>query len=124
MVSETILDIARLMKSPLEKLLDSLLRSRPNDRGNAYVPLGRDFVIGRQASDVDEALGLADRPFVERSDAGCQSLDKIVEFRVGQRTVHIAVELGEIGWNVVGTQEHFQYSSAADPGRQPSHWAA
>jgi len=41
--------------------------------------LGAISKSGGKTGDVDEALGLADRPLVERRDAGCEGFDKPVE---------------------------------------------
>src|SRR6516225_3636155 len=70
-ISQTAFHITRLVKSLLHQLLDSLLRGRPHDRGKAHIPLRCNFVVRRQTGDVGEALGLADRPLVERCDPGC-----------------------------------------------------
>src|SRR5262249_22524116 len=78
-ISQAVFHIARLVKASLHQPLDPLLRGRPHNRGKAYIPLRRDFVVRRQTGDVDEALGLADRSFVEGCDAGCERLDKRVE---------------------------------------------
>src|SRR3989454_4477504 len=78
-ISQAVFHITRLVKSLLHQLLDPLLRGRPHDRGKAHIPLWCDFEVRRQTGHVDEALGLADRPLVERCDAGCEGLDKPVE---------------------------------------------
>src|SRR5215510_9810230 len=68
-ISQAVLHIARLVKPPLHQLFDPLLRGRPHDRGKAHVPFRSDLEVGRQTCHVGEALGLADRPLVERGYA-------------------------------------------------------
>src|SRR5262245_11986256 len=78
-ISQAILHITRLVEASLHQLLDPLLSGRPHDRGKAHIPLRSDFEVRRQTGYVDEALGLADRPLIERRDASCKGLDKRVE---------------------------------------------
>src|SRR5436189_2073621 len=70
-IAQAILHITGLVKSLLHQLLDPFLCGRPHDRGNTHIPLLCDFKVRRQTGHVDEALGLAERPLVERCDAGC-----------------------------------------------------
>src|SRR5437762_6411635 len=81
-IAQAVLHITRLVKSQVHQLLDPLLCGRPHDRGKTHIPLRRDFKVRRQTGHVDEALGLAERPLVERCDAGCDVLDKPVEFTI------------------------------------------
>src|SRR2546421_10625135 len=78
-IAQAVLHITRLVKSQVHQLLDPLLCGRSHDRGNTHIPLRCDFKVRRQTGHVDEALGLADRPFVERCDAGCEGLDKTIK---------------------------------------------
>src|ERR1051326_2611984 len=81
-VAQAVLYITSLVKSLLHQLLDPLLCGRPYDRGKTHIPLRGDFVVGRQAGHVDEALCFADRTFVERCDAGCEGLDKRIKLSI------------------------------------------
>src|SRR5438445_732429 len=80
--AQAVLHITGLVKSLVHQLLDPLLCGRPHDRGKTHIPLRCDFVVGRQAGHVGEALGLADRPLVERCDAGCEVLDKRIKVSI------------------------------------------
>src|SRR6266446_4083274 len=62
---------------------------------------GFDFDIRRQTSDVDQALGIHDCLFVEGGDSGGKRADKSVKISIRQRPIHIAVELGQLAWDVV-----------------------
>src|SRR3989442_7244344 len=64
-ITQAVLHITRPVKPLLYQLLDSLLRAWPHNRGNTHIPLRCDFEVRRQTGHVGEALGLADRPFVE-----------------------------------------------------------
>src|SRR4029077_8446220 len=83
-IAQAILHITGLVKSLVHQLLDPLLCGRPHDRRKAHVPLRCDFEVRRQAGHVGETLGLADRPLVERCDAGCEGLDERVEVGIWQ----------------------------------------
>src|SRR5882672_12022852 len=69
-VSQSILDIARPVESQLQEHPDPLLRRRPSDRREAYVPFRCDFEVRRQTRNVGETLRLGDRSLVERRDPG------------------------------------------------------
>src|SRR2546423_6258440 len=81
-IAQAVLHITRLVKSLIHQLLDSLLCGRPHDRGKTHIPLRRDFEVRWQTGHVGEALGLADRPLVERCDAGCERLDKRIKVSI------------------------------------------
>src|SRR5579862_8388520 len=63
-LSQAIFCLAGFAKASPNQLLDPLLCSRPCHRSNARIPPGFDFDIRRQTSEVDEAPGIPDRPFV------------------------------------------------------------
>src|SRR5215469_1952750 len=65
-ISQTVFHITRFVKTSLHQLIDPLLRGRSHDRRKAHIPLWCDFIVRRQTGHVSEALGLADRPLVER----------------------------------------------------------
>src|SRR6202012_1706341 len=91
--------------------------------GDAGVPAGAELDVRRQAG-VDEALGLADRPFVEPGDPGRERLYVGVPFGVRQGAVHIAIGLGLLATDILRTQEGLQRAIAADEPGQPRHGAA
>src|ERR1700730_16610173 len=80
--SESRFCISRLMKSLLEQSFDLALRGRTTDRSHAGLPAGGALDVFRQAGGAHEALGVGNRPLVERSDALCQRVDETVEFAV------------------------------------------
>ena len=64
------------MKAPFHQRLDPLLRGWSHDRRQAHIPLWCDFVVRGQTGHIGEALGLADRPFVESLASRISSFDK------------------------------------------------
>jgi hypothetical protein len=68
--SESIFRVSRLLEPLLQEGFNSFLRSWSLDGGHAGVPARPDFDVGRQAGFVHQALGVRDRPLVERGDAG------------------------------------------------------
>src|SRR4051794_34715231 len=94
--SESIFRVSRRLEPVLQKGLDPFLRRRSLDGGHAGVPARSDLDVGRQAGFVDEALGVGERPLVERGDPGCQCVDEVVELGIRQRTVHVAEALGVV----------------------------
>src|SRR3954453_23649928 len=64
--SESMLRVSGRLEPSLHEALDPLLRRRPPDGGHAGVPAGSDLDVGRQAGYVHQALGVGDRPLVER----------------------------------------------------------
>src|ERR1700733_12928765 len=89
--AQTLFNVSGLMKPCLEQSFELALRCRPGNGCHAGVPPSRDFDVGRQTGCIDKTLRIGDRPLVECSNAGRESLDEPVEFRVRQRSVHIAV---------------------------------
>src|SRR5450755_4207236 len=81
-ISEASFCIAGFAKAAPNQFLDALLRGWPSHRSDARVPPGFDFDIRRQTSDVDEAPGVHDCPFVERCDSGGKLIDKSVELGI------------------------------------------
>src|ERR1043166_4303533 len=113
--SQVIFCIAGFAKASPNQLLDPLLCSWSCHRSNARVPPGFDFDIRRQTSDVDEAPGIHDCPFVEGGDSAGERIDKSVEVGIRQRPIHIAIELGQVAWDVVCAQNHFQGAPGSCP---------
>ena len=74
MESEPILRVSRLLEPLLQEGLDSFLGRWSLDGGHAGIPAGSHFDVGRQAGFVHEALGVRDRPLVERGDPGCENV--------------------------------------------------
>ena len=74
-VSEPIFDIPWLVEAACDQRLDALLGGRSTERSDARIPPGAEFYVGRQAG-VDEALGVADRSFVELGDSGRERLNE------------------------------------------------
>src|SRR5437588_7092018 len=99
--SKLVLRVTWLMKSLCHQFFDLPLRGRAADRGHAGFPTGSDLYVRRQAACIDEALGIGDRPFVERRDANRQCVDEAVEFDVGQRSVHITIGFGQIAPDIM-----------------------
>src|SRR3984957_16569159 len=122
-ISQAIFCIAGFTKASPNQLLDPLLCSWSCHRSNARVPPGFDFDIRRQTSDVDKAPGIHDCPFVEGGDSGGKRVDKSVKVSIGQRPIHVAVELGQVSWDVVCAQNHFQGAPSSHKTRQLRHGA-
>src|SRR5258706_1823311 len=80
--SESIFGVSGLLEPLLQEGLDSLLGCRSFDGGHAGIPAGSDLDIGRQTGFVHEALGVGDRPLVERGDPGCECLDEVVQLGI------------------------------------------
>src|SRR3954454_13615869 len=92
--SESTFRVSGLLEPVLQEGFDSFLRRRSLDGDHAGVPACSDLDVGRQAGFVDEALGVGDRPLVERGDPGCQCVDEVVQLDIRQRTGHVAEALG------------------------------
>src|SRR3954465_2253222 len=107
-VPKSVLQVSRLLESLLQEGLDVLLRRWSLDGGHAGVPARSDLDVGRQAGFVHEALGVGDRPLVERGDPCRECLDEIVQLAIRQRTVHVAEALGIGASDVVCAQEHLE----------------
>src|ERR1700730_8888468 len=100
-VSQAGFCIAGFAKASPDQLLDPLLCGWPCHRSNARVPPRFDFDIRRQTSVVDEAPGIHDCPFVEGGDSAGKRIHKSVEVGIRQRTIHIAIKLDQVAWEVV-----------------------
>src|SRR6202521_5743969 len=122
-ISQAIFCIAGFAKASPNQLLDPLLCGWSCHRSNARVPPGFDFDIRRQTRDVDEAPSIHDCPFVERGDSGGKRIDKSVKVSIRQRPIHVAVELGQVSWDVVCAQNHFQGAPSSHETRQLRHRA-
>src|SRR5882762_162368 len=120
-IPQAIFCLTGFAKASLYQRLDSLLRSRSCHRSNASTPPGFDFDIRRQTSNVDQALGIHDCLFVEGGDPGGKRINKPVKIGIRQRPIHIAVELGQIAWNVVSTKNYFKGASSSHKPRQSRH---
>src|SRR5712691_6282312 len=121
--SQAIFCIAGFAKASPNQLLDPLLCGWSCHRSKARVPPGFDFDIRRQTSDVDKAPGIRDCPFVEGGDSGGKRIDKSVKVSIRQRPIHIAIELGQVAWDVVCAQNHFQGAPSSHETRQLRHGA-
>src|ERR1700694_2518005 len=122
-VSQAIFCIAGFAKASPNQLLDPLLCGWSCHRSNASVPPGFDFDIRRQTSDVDKAPDIHDLRFVEGGDSGGKRIDKSVKVSIRQRTIHIAIELAQVAWDVVCAQNHFQGAPSSHETRQLRHGA-
>src|SRR4051812_29179866 len=80
--SESVFQVSRLLEPLVQEGFDSFLRRWALDGGHAGVPARSDFDVGRQAGFVHEALGVGDRPLVERGDPGCECVDEIVQLGI------------------------------------------
>src|SRR5258708_31964185 len=103
-ISQAIFGIAGFAKASPNQLLDPLLCGWSCHRSNARVPPGFDFDIRRQTSEVDKAPGVHDGPFVEGGDSAGERIDKSVKVSIGQRPIHVTIELSQGSWEVVGAQ--------------------
>src|SRR5229473_1105607 len=122
-ISQAIFCIAGFAKASPNQLLDPLLCGWSCHRSKARVPPGFDFDIRRQTSDVDKAPGIHDCPFVEGGDSGGKRTDKSVKVSIRQRPIHVAIELGQVAWDVVCAQDHFQGAPSSHETRQLRHGA-
>src|SRR6266478_720891 len=121
--SQVIFCIAGFAKAPPNQLLDPLLCGWPCHGSNARVPPGFNFDIRRHTSEIDKAPGIHDCAFVEGGDSAGERIDKSVEVSIRQRPVHIAIELGQVAWDVVRAQNHFQSAPSSHETRQLRHGA-
>src|SRR6202140_2693284 len=122
-ISQAIFCIAGFAKASPNQFLDPLLCGWPCHRSNASIPPGFDFDIRRQTSNVDQAPDIRDCPFVEGGDPGGKRIDKSVKVSIGQRPIHIAVELGQVAWDVVCAQNNFQGAPSSHETGQLRHRA-
>src|SRR2546429_1622212 len=123
-ISQAIFCIAGFAKASPNQLLDPILCGWSCHRSNARVPPGFDLDIRRQTSDVDKAPGVHDCPFVEGGDSVGKRIDKSVKVSIRQRPIHVAIELGQVAWDVVCAQNHFQGAPSSHETRQLRHRAA
>src|ERR1700693_4155013 len=123
-IPKAIFCIARFAKASPNQLVDPLLCGWSCHRSNARVPPGFDFDIRRQTSDVDKASGIHDCPFVEGGDSGGKRIDKSVKICIWQRPIDIAIEIGQVAWDVVCAQNHFQGAPSSHETRQLRHRAS
>jgi hypothetical protein len=84
-------------------------------------PLWRDFRVGRQTGNVDELFRNGDCLFVERRDPHRKFIDESVKIGIGQRTVHVALDLRKIAVDIVGAQQNFQSTAAAHQAWKSRH---
>src|SRR6266481_4068126 len=120
-VSQAIFCIAGFAKTSPNQLLDPFLCGWSCHRSNARVPPGFDFDVRRQTSDVDQAPGIHDCPFVEGGDSGGKRIDKSVKVSIGQRPIHVPIEFGQVSWDVVCAQNHFQGAASSHTSRPPAN---
>jgi hypothetical protein len=55
---------------------------------------------------------------------GSQTSGEGIELCVRESPINVAVALGEIPWNIVSPEQHFQCSSSTDEARETGHGAA
>src|ERR1700676_2861854 len=122
-ISQAIFCLAGFAKASPNQLLNPLLCGWPCHRSKARVPPGFDFDVRRQTTDVDKAPGIHDCPLVEGGDSGGKRIDKSVKVGIRQRPIHVAIELGQVGWDVVCAQNHFQGAPSSHETRQLRHRA-
>src|SRR6266436_2418356 len=122
-ISQAIFCIAGFAKASPNQLLNPLLCGWSRHRSDARVPPGFDFDIRRQTSEVDKAPGIHDCPFVEGGDSAGERIDKSVKVSIGQRPIHVAIELGQVPWDVVCAQNHFQGASSSHETSELRHGA-
>ena len=72
-IPEPIFDIPRFVEAARHQRFDPILGDRSPERSDTRIPPGVELDVRWQAR-IYEALGLADRPFVELGDPGCESL--------------------------------------------------
>src|SRR5260370_1793335 len=116
--SQVIFCFAGFAKASPNQPIDPLLCGWSCHRSDASVPPGFDFDIRRQTSEIDKAPGVHDCAFVEGGDSAGERIDKSVEVSIRQRPIHIAIELGQVAWDVVRTQNHFQGAPSSHETRQ------
>ena len=122
-VSEPILDVARLVEAVRYKRFDPILGGGSPERSDACIPSGAEFDVRRQAG-VDEALGVGDRPLVEPGDPGRERLDERVQIGIGQGAIDVAVGLGLVSPDVFRAQQHLEGAVSADELGQSGHGPA
>src|SRR6266851_9598381 len=122
-ISQTIFCIAGFAKASPNQLFDPLLCGRSCHRSNACVPPRFDFDIRRQTSDVDKASGIHDCSFVEGGDSGSKRIDKSVEVGILQGPIYVPIELGQVAWDVICAQDHFEGAPSSHETRQLRHGA-
>src|SRR2546422_5960666 len=122
-ISQAIFCIAGFAKASPNQLLDPLLCGWSCHRSKARVPPGFDFDIRRQTSNVDKAPGVHDCPFVEGGDSVGKRIDKSVKVTIRQRPIHVAIELGQVAWDVVCVQNHFEGAPSSHETSQLRHGA-
>src|SRR6266852_9840953 len=121
--SQVIFCFAGFAKASPNLLLDPLLCGWSCHRSDASVPPGFDFDIRRHTSEIDKAPGIHDCALVEGGDSAGERIDKSVEVSIRQRPIHIAIDLGQVAWDVVRAQNHFQGAPSSHETRQLRHGA-
>jgi len=123
-MSEASFRVAWCVKTLLHQFVDSFLSSRPFHGSKESIPFGCDLAVGRQACNIDELLGFPNCVLIKGSDTGCERVDKSIELGIGQRSIHIPVELGEVTVDVVRAQKNLESAPSAHQAWQPRHRAA
>jgi len=87
------------LQKPLSNsvLILCCVAGRPIEATQAFQP-DSISISGGKAGNVDQALGIRDCLFVEGGDPGGKRIDKPVEIGIRQRTIHVAVALGQLAW--------------------------
>ena len=84
-----------------------------------YIALVEQAVVQRHRSRRRPPASPAGPRAGERRDAACQPVDERAELVGGQRPVHLAVALGELGVEVVAAEHDLERAAAPDQARQP-----
>src|SRR5580692_1459029 len=112
-MSEPGFHVAWFMKTLLHQFANPFLGGRSFHRSEERVPFGRDLDVRRQTCHVDEPLGIPNGVLIEGSDAGCERLNKSVELAIGQRAIHVPVELGQVAGDIVRAQQNLTRAPTA-----------
>src|SRR5262245_28455042 len=84
---ETPLDVRVLLQTKMEELANPLLRLRASGRCDKPVPLSANFLIRRQARNIDHLLDVHDCLLVERGDATGKRVDELIQLGIRKGTI-------------------------------------
>src|SRR6267378_215282 len=118
-VPEVELDWAPLAVPRLEGLAVQRRKCRTLRGLPERVYLRSQRLVRRKCRGVDEPLDVGEREQIEPGHPLGKGIDKVDELLVGDRTVDVAVSLGELAVEVLAADEDLECPGASDEARQP-----
>ena len=113
-LAKTILHLAWLAESAVEKRLESLLRFRPRQRGRKGVEGVEEAVDRWQRDLVNEILRCRDRAPIEGGNPAREHVHEAVQLRVRKSPINVSVPFSGLAVKVVRPENDFERATAAE----------